>query len=179
MSERGKYTGKRPKPKMNPNTNSMVSSRMAGFRRRAFIAECTLIWGLTLAEIAQKMAEEGIVNPSTGEPWGDATLRRDMAMLREEWQTNARANFDQLVEVQLAKIRSAQARAWEEGKLDQYAKFIDQEIKITGTGTADRRNPQDPEDAGDGWSVSEALDRIAARLEERKQLIDGDSNIVE
>ena len=174
---------RRRKKQPNPHIPAgYVSAELARVKRRKFVAESILINQLSLREIAELMTERGIVNPN-GDSWSLQTVADDITKLREQWQIDASASFAQMAETQLAKIRAGQAEAWARGDLQNYARFIDQEIKLTGTAFADRAARESDSDAvtmGDGWTVADALDRIVGKLEERRRLtLDGESEIVD
>ena len=158
-----------------------TTAGLAGRARRSFIAESLLIYNLTQAEIVDALAEAGHVNPKTGEPWSIGTVNRDVSILREEWEQKAAADYAKHVQSQLARVQQAQAAAWSKGDLDAYARFMDQEMKLTGTAQRDMSNVNaDP--VGDGWEVFKVLSGIRDRIEERNRLlgkgpvIDGEVN---
>lgn len=155
-------------------TTAALASRL----RRSFIAEHLLIYNLTQTEIVDALAEAGHINPKTGEPWSIGTVNRDVSMLRSEWEEKAAADYDLHVRTQLAKIHQAQRAAWASGDLDTFARFMEQEIKITGTGQRDMSN-QNADPIGDGWDVYEVLSEVKGRIEERNRLLGKGSDIIE
>jgi translation initiation factor 2B subunit (eIF-2B alpha/beta/delta family) len=110
-----------------------------------------------------------MINPKTGKAWSLGTINRDCQIMRDKWQEEASRNFAEHMEDQLNRIKLAQTRAWSEGDLDAYARFMEQEIKITGTGQAEMRNTHEEQVSG-AWDVFSALDSIASRIEERSRL---------
>lgn len=152
----------------------VTTGALAGKKRREFIAQSLLIYNLTQAEMVDALAEAGHVNPKTGEPWSIGTINRDVSILRQEWETNAAASYDQHVQVQLGKIHQAQAEAWSRGDLDAFARFMEQEMKLTGTAQRDMTN-QNADPIADGWEVFQVLDSVRERIEERNRLLGKES----
>jgi hypothetical protein len=128
---------------------------------------------MTQLEIVDALEEAGHVNPDTGKPWSLGTVNRDVQALRKEWEEDTKQKFEEYIEGQLAKIRLAQKEAWVQGNLEQYGRFLEMEIRITGTGQRDRQNEQEP--AGNAWDVFKTLDKIAGRIEERRRLMGGET----
>lgn len=62
--------------------------------------------GYSPAEIQEILAEEGFVNPQTGEPWRIETIYRDLKTLRESWKS---LNF--------GAVEHHRARVWTELQL--------------------------------------------------------------
>lgn len=149
---------------------SGLTGPMNAQARRTFIAEACLVFGLTQVEIKEALDEAGLVNPKTGGPWSLGTVNRDIRIMREAWAADAKADYSAHVESQLARIKNAQRAAWSRGNLDAYARFMEQEIKITGTGQHDLSNIHE-EDVGDGWDLMEVLDVTVTRIEERNRLL--------
>lgn len=154
-----------------------TSAGLAARARRAFIAESLLVFNLTQTEIVEALAEAGHINPKSGEPWSIGTINRDVAVLREEWEERAAQDYDKHVRSQLARIQNAQREAWAMGDLELYARFMEQEIKITGTGQRDMTN-QNADPLGDGWDIFKVLEETRKRIEERNRLL-GDGPIVD
>lgn len=150
------------------NTTAALAAR----KRRQFIAERLLIHNMTQQEIADALAEAGLVNPRSGKAWSVGTINNDVKALRKQWESDAARDYDQYVVVQLAKIQAAQMRAWEKGDLTNYNRLLELEIKLTGTGQREMINQND-DSAGNGWDIYEVLDSMRGRLEERKRLLNG------
>ena len=99
---------------------------------------------LSLREIEKKLAEEGVVNPNTGKPWGLGTIARDMEALEHQWRREAAADVAQLKALELAEINEVKRSCWGLGRPDLVLDAIALEAKIGGTLAPLRREHSGP-----------------------------------
>lgn len=133
-------------------------------QRRAFVAKCILVYRLSHREIHELMSEAGIINELTGKPWSIGTISGDVNALRDEWRISAASDMRQVFTEQLTENRLARQEAWSRGELDLVLRFLEQEIKLTGTAAPDKVEVSEGVSNGEAWSVYKQLSEIAERL---------------
>lgn len=99
--------------------------------RRAVVAEC-IVKGMSKYEIRDEVTARGILNPSTGEPYGPETIRSDTKRIQELWEQEVKLHYDIHVSRILGQIRAVRKQAWAELKLDVILKTLEQEVKLLG-----------------------------------------------
>ena len=92
--------------------------------------------GLDLREIGDALEKGGIINPQTGEPYDLSTISRDLTCLREQWQKEAQADIAEQKGRQLAELREARRRAWQDTDVAEVRHSIETEMKLLGTAAA-------------------------------------------
>lgn len=88
--------------------------------------------GRTMREIASELAEEGIVNPDTLEPYSLPTIKGDIDAIRRQWQGNANQDTAAMVADQLAEIAEVKRAAWGGKRLDLVLRALEREAKLQG-----------------------------------------------
>ena len=73
------------------------------------------------------------VNPQTDKPYAMATIHNDLAFLKQQAIENSQSEFAEYKAMQLAEIREARRVAWASSNLQMIAKFLELEMKLTGT----------------------------------------------
>lgn len=92
-----------------------------------------------LASIDPKTGQPRLLNPSTGEPFDIATLSRDLKKLRQASVKRAQESADEIRAQQLAEVREAKRSAWSQQNLPMVARFLEVEMKLTGTAMPDKK----------------------------------------
>jgi len=113
-----------------PRWTTSDRARIA-FRRRA--VEVLSNQGLGLYEIAERLAEEEVINPSTGQQYGVATISRDLKENDKRWMAEAVKERGRHKARQLAELREARRRAWAASDLAEVRLNLQAEIKLLGT----------------------------------------------
>lgn len=101
-------------------------------RRRAEIARL-LGEGLNAGEIYQAMR-----NPVTKEPYALSTIYLDLEALEHRWKQEGLLETNKRIERQLSRIQAGYDMAVERRDLKAMAKFVELEIKLTGTAAPDK-----------------------------------------
>ena len=74
-------------------------------------------------------------NPQTGQPWGLATIKRDLQGLEAQWRKEALCNISILKGEQLAALREVRGAGWNAGDLTAVLQALKAEITLCGTQT--------------------------------------------
>lgn len=84
-------------------------------RRRRIVAT-HWVRGFTLGEIANAVAEAGIVNRN-GDPFSRATIHSDVEAIRDEWRAQRKEDIDEWVAHELAVLNQIEREAWRSGDI--------------------------------------------------------------
>lgn len=103
-------------------------------QRREMVSSLRLR-GLTLREISAALAKQNppIVNPTTGEPYSDVTIKNDLDALKAEWRERAAETIDTHQARQLAELMEIKRAAWAGKDPELALKALAQEVKLLGT----------------------------------------------
>lgn len=116
-------------------SNYSLSARVDN--RRRYVIRFALS-GLSMRQIAKKLAEIDIVNPRNGEPYSHVTVYRDLLAVREQWQEEAKADMSVHAARQLGELRAARDWAWQKGDIEEVRKNIKTEMELLGTKAPDK-----------------------------------------
>jgi hypothetical protein len=103
--------------------------------------------GYSVREIAEVLAEEGAVNPSTRKPWDHATIGRDAQLLLADWKRDAARDTASHQAQHLADLRAVRKAAWSTGELGAILRALKQESELLGLNAPQKVAPTTP--AGD------------------------------
>lgn len=113
-----------------PRWTTSDRARIA-YRRRQ--VESLSNQGLGLYEISDRLLAEGVVNPDTDEPYSIATISRDLHENQRQWMAEAVKERGQHKARQLAELREARRKAWQDGDMAEVRLNLQTEIKLLGT----------------------------------------------
>jgi len=94
--------------------------------------------GMTTAEIAVFLSEEGIINPRTERPYSIGIINADVKYMEEQWRDEMSNNITKHRARVLAEIRETKKSAWKTGKLSLVLRAIDQEVNLLGLNELER-----------------------------------------
>ena len=114
------------------NAMPMNSGRHAIIDDRRLMVARLLLRGLTQREIVTGLASQGKVNPVKGTPWSVGVINKDVRIVREGWQQEARATYDEYVAEIQAQIRAVRREAWRERDYDLVLRCLKQERDLIG-----------------------------------------------
>ena len=101
--------------------------------RRARIAEKLAAGYLRGSKpLADELAEEGIVNPTTGNPWSHQTILDDIEVIRAEWLERMQGSMDDLRAEHLAALDQVQAAAFGDGSWSGALRALKQKAELLG-----------------------------------------------
>jgi hypothetical protein len=101
-------------------------------RRRDAVAHY-MTRGLTCGEIADKLADDGILNPETNAAYSVDTIELDSRALHEQWLENSKRSIEELRAQQLAELSQVKRAGWQDRNLKAVMSAITQESKLTDT----------------------------------------------
>ena len=94
--------------------------------------------GMTCQQIVALLAEQGIINPRTEEPWSVATISNDLTTIEEGWREETFKNISDHRSRVLAEIQEVKRTAWQAGKHSIILRAIDQEVSLLGLNELER-----------------------------------------
>ncbi len=98
---------------------------IADLQRQARVASL-LLRRLTAREIVGVLPRSGILEPSTGRPYGVDVIKADIALIESEWtEESSKARL-------LAETREARKEAWAQKKVTLVLDTIKQEMAMVG-----------------------------------------------
>lgn len=101
----------------------------AALQRRELVASLVLR-KLTQRQIVTALAEQGIFNPETGNPYDLTTIHKDVQILRTMWRQSATQQTGEHQAMILAELEEVKKAAWQSGELDKVLKAIGQQSQI-------------------------------------------------
>lgn len=101
-------------------------------RRRDAVAQY-MARGLSYGEIADKIADDGILNPETNAAYSVDTIELDAKYLHEQWVENSKRSIEELRAQQLAELAQVKRAGWQDRNLKAVMAAITQESKLTDT----------------------------------------------
>ena len=118
----------------------MVNRRSKEHTRvlRQSIVSSAKLRGMTSADIVSFLAEQGVVNPVTEEPWSITTINNDLRDIEERWKEEMLRDVSDHRARVLAEINEAKQAAWKSGKLSLVLRAIDQEVGLLGLNELER-----------------------------------------
>lgn len=118
-----------------PRRNRSDEHLMA-MRRKA--VSTARLRGMTCEQIAGLLAEQGITNPRTEEPWSISTINKDLKAIEEEWKEETFKGISDHRARVLAEIQEVKRSAWMAGKHSIVLRAIDQEVGLLGLNELER-----------------------------------------
>ena len=106
--------------------------------RRELVAKLRLR-GLSMREIAAAVAQSGVINNQTGEPFTHVTIKNDLDYLLSEWRDNAAGDTSNHRARQLAEIQQIKREAATNHDLRIWLAGLKQEADLLGTAAPQRR----------------------------------------
>lgn len=100
--------------------------------RRARVADLRLR-GLTLHEISNALASQGIFNRKTHKAWSHSTIANDLKVLKGRWRSSADESTDEHLSRQLAELTQIKKTAWAKSNPDLALRALQLEAKLLGT----------------------------------------------
>lgn len=100
-------------------------------RRRRKVAEL-VAQRFTQREIEDRLAQEGFINPDTGEPFSLGTVNADIKVLRLAWQRDAKQAIGTHRAEMLAEIQEVKRAAWGDKNLAIILKAIETQAALLG-----------------------------------------------
>lgn len=92
---------------------------------------------LTLQEITDAIAKQGLVNPRTDKPYDLSQIHRDVKYLEKQWKQEAAKDIAEHKGNHLAELVETRRRAWQDNKLYYVLKSLEQEAKVLGLEDSD------------------------------------------
>lgn len=108
-----------------------TADRAIAEERRTHVARYRL-QRLSVREIAERLAVDGLRNPTTSQPWDHATVHRDCRALALEWRRDALADTARRTGEVLAELREVRRQAWAAGDLNVVLRALKQEAELLG-----------------------------------------------
>jgi len=105
--------------------------------RQKFVSNMKLR-GYKAEEIAALLAEEGIINPITGEPFAVNTINKDLKIIEEEWRDEMMSSISGHRARVLAELQEVKRAAWKTKKLQIILTSIEKEINLLGLNELER-----------------------------------------
>lgn len=115
-----------------------VSHKVLVALRRRQVASLRLR-GYTEREIADELANEGMLNPRTGMPWTQQTMNNDLKAIREDWRKRAAEDIAEHIARILAELSEVKRSAWAEKDYQAILRAIEKEAKILGVDSPDKQ----------------------------------------
>lgn len=107
---------------------------------RQKIVSSAKLRGFTNEEITQLLAEKGVTNPRTGDPYTIQTVAKDINELEGRWMSDMLSDVSSHRSRVLAELRETKAAAWKAGNFNIILRAIDQEAKLLGLNELERMN---------------------------------------
>lgn len=82
--------------------------------------------------LARPVAQGGMRNPLTGEPYGLTTIHHDVEAVRAEWQALRLQSMDKWVEHELATYEELEIQAWRDNNLAEVRRVSEARRKLLG-----------------------------------------------
>jgi len=104
-------------------------------KQRRLLVSALRLRGLSLQEIADKLAEQGIYSPNRfkkGEPLSVAAISYDLKVIAKEWRAEMLENIDELKARKLAEFREVKKAAWSSKNYMSVLRALENECKILG-----------------------------------------------
>jgi hypothetical protein len=121
---------------VNQSPDTLSRPLRVALRRRQ-VASLRLREGLSEAEIAQRMFEQGYNNK--GKPWSQSTISSDLRAVHEDWQKRAAEDIGAHKQRIIAELGEVKAAAWLEKSYGDILRAIEKECKILGVDSPDRQ----------------------------------------
>jgi len=115
------------------NRNFGNTSRKDSVEYRREVIAALRLRGASMRAIAQKLYEEGIVNPKSGAPYSAKTIKYDLDAIRDEWKRSASESIEAHISRQLAEIEEIKRAAWAQKRIDLVLKALEREMQLLGT----------------------------------------------
>jgi len=106
--------------------------------QRQRVVSSAKLRGMPSTDIATLLADKGILNPRTNNPWSVATINKDIIELEAVWRDEMFSNISDHRARVLAELKETKAAAWRSGKLSLVLKAIDQEVSLLGLNELER-----------------------------------------
>ncbi len=113
--------------------------------RREAVARLRLK-GNTQREICIKLAEEGIVNPETDEPWTVGTICTDLKALEKIWKQNAINHIAEKKGQMFAEYEEIKRVAWKEKDFNAILRACKQQCELLGLNAPEKQELSTDED---------------------------------
>jgi hypothetical protein len=93
-----------------------------------------LLRGMNTHEIyeALQQGRGALSNPETGEAYSEKTFKRDVVFLREQWEEEAKEDFERMKAMHLAEVKEAKRAAWAKGNLPMVYRGLKHEADVWG-----------------------------------------------
>jgi DNA-binding transcriptional MerR regulator len=105
------------------------------------------VQGYSIRDITHALEERKEVNPATGQPWGQATVARDVTLLLADWKRDAARDTASHQAQHLADLRAVRKAAWGAGEWGAILRALKQESELLGLNAPQKVAPTTP--AGD------------------------------
>lgn len=124
-------------------------------------------------DIWQALAQQGLVDPESGEPWSYNVVAADIRKMDEELLAETLLSTAVHRARQVSELQEVRREAWRTNDLTVVLQSLRDEAKLLGTTSPEQL---DLDVTSNGETVSTARDVIAVLLEMRKeaQIIDGE-----
>jgi len=99
--------------------------------RRSRVASLCLR-GLTQREIVVALANQGFINPQTGQPYSLGTINSDVQALEEEWEAGAIRDIRAHKARIRAELQEAKRVAWSDRNVALVLRALKQETELLG-----------------------------------------------
>jgi len=138
--------------------------------------------GMSSADIVLFLAEQGITNPRTKDPYSANTINKDLRELEQRWKDEMLVDISDHRARVFAELGEVKAAAWKAGKFAIILRAMDQEVNLLGLNELDRLAVEinlanifkglPPEIA------SQLKKMLSSKVAERKRLV-GRRNVIE
>jgi hypothetical protein len=108
-------------------------------QRRAKVAQLRLRL-LSSREICQALAQSGIVNPHTGQPYDHKVILSDLAVLKREWKEQRTEVIDEHIDRQFMEQQEIKRAGWSGKDYELVRKTLRDEMELLGTKKAQEVN---------------------------------------
>lgn len=114
-------------------------------RRQELVARL-MVRGISAREIAETLGTPGkdgkipLLNPETGLPYSEETIRLDMVAIKRAWKTSTKESVEQHRAQQLAELTEVKRTAWKANNLNTVLNALAHEAKLTDTAAPLRIN---------------------------------------
>jgi hypothetical protein len=108
-------------------------------KRMTQVAVCVAA-KMTQRQIVEALANNGIVNPETNEPYSLGTINSDIKALKKEWKARRSIETDEWVAEEIASLDELERKAWTGKDYDLVLRIKTRRAKMLGLDAAVTQN---------------------------------------